>query len=114
MARDFLAIPLSTVPSESAFSLGGRILGESRSSLTPEMLEALVCGKNWMFKEKEVDNEGRVIICISFIYHCCLIFLSSKGDTNICIADEDLCEDQPINPSTMVIPSGTAQHTRSR
>jgi len=46
MAHDFLAIPLSTVPSESAFSLGGRILGESRSSLTPEMLEALVCGKD--------------------------------------------------------------------
>ena len=48
MARDFLAIPLSIVPSESAFSLGGRILGESRSSLTPEMLEALVCGKDWL------------------------------------------------------------------
>ncbi|KAF0926754.1 hypothetical protein E2562_027370 [Oryza meyeriana var. granulata] len=42
MARDFLAIPLSTVPSESAFSCGGRILGDTRSSLTPEMLEALV------------------------------------------------------------------------
>ena len=84
MARDFLAIPLSIVPSESAFSLGGRILGESRSSLTPEMLEALVCGKDWLFKEKE-DNQG-----------------------------QGLCEDQPINPSTVVIPSGTAQHTRSR
>ena len=65
-------------------SLGGRILGESRSSLTPEMLEALVCGKDWLFKEKE-DNQG-----------------------------QGLCEDQPINPSTVVIPSGTAQHTRSR
>ena len=61
MARDFLAIPLSTVPSESAFSLGGRILGESRSSLTSEMLEALVCGKDWLFMEREndaEDNEG--------------------------------------------------------
>jgi hypothetical protein len=46
MARDFLAIPLSTVPSESAFSSGGRILGNTRSSLTPEMLEALVCAKD--------------------------------------------------------------------
>ncbi|CAN6231822.1 unnamed protein product [Urochloa humidicola] len=58
MARDFLAIPLSTVSAESAFSLGGRILGESRSSLTPDMLEALVCGKDWLFKEKDVENEG--------------------------------------------------------
>ncbi|XP_022683481.1 zinc finger BED domain-containing protein RICESLEEPER 2-like [Setaria italica] len=61
MARDFLAIPLSIVSSESAFSLGGRILGESRSSLTPEMLEALVCGKDWLFKEKDADNEGQQI-----------------------------------------------------
>jgi hypothetical protein len=79
MARDFLTIPLSTVPSESAFSLRGRILGESRSSLTPEMLEALLCGKDWLFKEKEVDNEGIGIICKSFLFHCCLIFFSSKG-----------------------------------
>lgn len=53
MARDFLAIPLSTVSSESAFSCSGRILGDHRSSLTPEMLEALVCAKDWLFKNKE-------------------------------------------------------------
>jgi hypothetical protein len=58
MARNFLAIPLSTVPSKSAFGLGGRILWESRSSLTTEMLEALVCAKDWLFKEKCVSNEG--------------------------------------------------------
>jgi hypothetical protein len=62
MARDFLAIPLNTVPSESTFNLGGRILGESRSSLTGEMLEALVCAKDWLFKEKCVSNEGIPII----------------------------------------------------
>ena len=62
MARDFLAIPLSMVSSESAFSLGGRILGDHRSSLTPEMLEALVCGKDWFYKTKDPelcsDGEG--------------------------------------------------------
>jgi hypothetical protein len=58
MARDFLSIPLSTVSSESAFSLGGRILGDHRSSLTPEMLEALVCGKDWLFKTKDRISEG--------------------------------------------------------
>jgi len=60
MARDFLAIPLSTVSSESAFSLGGRILGEARSSLTPEMLEALVCGKDWLFMEKDAGMDNQV------------------------------------------------------
>jgi hypothetical protein len=51
---DFLAIPLSTVPSESAFSLEGRILGESRSSLNGEMLEALVCVPKTGYSRKKV------------------------------------------------------------
>jgi hypothetical protein len=46
MARDFLAVPLSIVSSESAFSCGGRILGDTRASLKPHALEALVCGKD--------------------------------------------------------------------
>uniref|UniRef100_A0A453BLS4 HAT C-terminal dimerisation domain-containing protein n=1 Tax=Aegilops tauschii subsp. strangulata TaxID=200361 RepID=A0A453BLS4_AEGTS len=48
MARDFLAIPLSTVASESAFSCGKRILGDERSSLNPDMLEVLLCAKYWL------------------------------------------------------------------
>lgn len=48
MARDFLAIPLSTVSSESAFSCGGKILGDTQTSLKPTSLEALVCGKDWL------------------------------------------------------------------
>uniref|UniRef100_A0A8I7BJ22 Transposase n=1 Tax=Hordeum vulgare subsp. vulgare TaxID=112509 RepID=A0A8I7BJ22_HORVV len=55
MARDFLAIPLSTVASEAAFTCGKSILGDSRSSLTPDMLEALVCAKDWLFIPKEAE-----------------------------------------------------------
>jgi hypothetical protein len=40
MVYDFHAIPPSTVASESAFSCGGRILRDTRSS---KMLEALFC-----------------------------------------------------------------------
>ncbi|KAM0906297.1 hypothetical protein ACQ4PT_016860 [Festuca glaucescens] len=58
MARDFLAIPLSTVASESAFSCGGRILGDTRSSLAPEMLQALVCAKDWLFIPKGDEGQG--------------------------------------------------------
>ncbi|CAH9145513.1 unnamed protein product [Cuscuta epithymum] len=48
MARDILAIPLSTVASESAFSAGGRHLDPFRSSLTPKMVQALVCVQDWI------------------------------------------------------------------
>ena len=52
MARDILSIPISTVALESAFSIGGRILNEHRSSLKPETAEALTCTKDWLFGEE--------------------------------------------------------------
>lgn len=48
IARDVLAIPVSTVASESDFNVGGRILDSFRSSLTPKVVEALICGKDWI------------------------------------------------------------------
>ena len=48
IAKDILAIPVSTVASESAFSTSGRILDSFRSSLSPRMVEALVCTQNWL------------------------------------------------------------------
>uniref|UniRef100_A0A803N4L0 Transposase n=1 Tax=Chenopodium quinoa TaxID=63459 RepID=A0A803N4L0_CHEQI len=53
MACDILAIPLSTVASESAFSTGGRTLDPFRSSLTPKMVQALLCTQDWL-RAKEV------------------------------------------------------------
>ncbi|XP_060672818.1 zinc finger BED domain-containing protein RICESLEEPER 2-like [Ziziphus jujuba] len=48
LAKDMFAIQVSTVASESAFSTGGRILDPFRSSLTPKMVEVLVCTQNWL------------------------------------------------------------------
>ncbi|CAN1309885.1 Putative AC9 transposase [Linum perenne] len=48
IAKYVLAIPISTVASESAFSLGGRIMNEFKTSLTPSMFEALVCAADWL------------------------------------------------------------------
>ncbi|KAM3305783.1 hypothetical protein P3S67_012651 [Capsicum chacoense] len=48
MARDILAIPISRVASECAFSIGGRVLDSFRSSLTSKLVEALVCLQDWL------------------------------------------------------------------
>ncbi|CAE6127551.1 unnamed protein product [Arabidopsis arenosa] len=46
--KDVLAIQVSSVASESAFSTSGRILDPFRSCLSPHMVESLICTQQWL------------------------------------------------------------------
>ena len=52
IARDILAIPISTVASESSFSTSGRIVSTHRNRLQPSTLEAIMCTQNWLWARK--------------------------------------------------------------
>ena len=47
MARDILAIPITTVASEATFSVGGRVIDPYQSSLSSITVEVLLCGRDW-------------------------------------------------------------------
>lgn len=56
MAKDVLAVPVSTVASESAFSTSSRVLDNFRSTLSPSIVEALLCTQNWIkVKDTPID-----------------------------------------------------------
>ncbi|CAD6249720.1 unnamed protein product [Miscanthus lutarioriparius] len=48
IVRDIMAVQVSTVASESAFSAAGRVVDPYRSRLDPEMVQALICTKDWV------------------------------------------------------------------
>jgi hypothetical protein len=60
LARDVLAIPISTVASESAFSTSGCILDDFCTSLTLFMLEALVCSQDWLRRGTPIDVQENI------------------------------------------------------
>lgn len=88
MARDILAIPISTVSSESAFSTGGRVIDPYRSSLKAETVEALICTQNWIkpvtrsvldeskaFDVLEFETGINCFLAFIFLFYLLVLFL---------------------------------------
>ncbi|KAG5533349.1 hypothetical protein RHGRI_027517 [Rhododendron griersonianum] len=59
--RDLLAIPVSTVASESAFSTSGRLVSPHRSRLHPDTMEALMCAQSWLWAAEMKGNELSIL-----------------------------------------------------
>ncbi|XP_050888662.1 zinc finger BED domain-containing protein RICESLEEPER 2-like [Lathyrus oleraceus] len=60
MAADVLAIPISTMASDSTFSAGGRVIDSFRASLSSSTIEALICGGDWLRILHGIRNKPKV------------------------------------------------------
>ncbi|KAG9440297.1 hypothetical protein H6P81_020462 [Aristolochia fimbriata] len=78
IARDILAIHVSTVASEAAFSNGGRVLNQYRSSLASGTVEAIVCAQDWFRCNMEVDIRDLDRVLISIPEKPCKLRISEK------------------------------------
>ena len=56
VAMHILAMPISTVASDSTFSNGGRVIDKYRSSLNTDTAKALICVQDWI-RSSSVDLE---------------------------------------------------------
>ena len=70
IVRDILAILVSTVASEYAFSISGRVLSPHRNRLHPETLEKLMCAQSWLWEPLR-GNMNFIII----FWFVCLLFI---------------------------------------
>ncbi|KAH1202763.1 Zinc finger BED domain-containing protein RICESLEEPER 3 [Glycine max] len=62
IAKDILAILVSIVASESAFSTGGQVLSPHRSRLQWTTLEALMCARSWLWSAENIGSTSYKVV----------------------------------------------------
>ncbi|CAN1335396.1 Zinc finger BED domain-containing protein RICESLEEPER 1 [Linum perenne] len=87
MARDVLGTPMSNVSLDMVFSTGGRMLDAHRSSLSPDILQALICTHDWL----QIEQEGNTCLHLPWLsalnkaHHQSVVsFLSVNKELYIC------------------------------
>ncbi|CAN1750160.1 Zinc finger BED domain-containing protein RICESLEEPER 2 [Linum perenne] len=60
MATEIMAIPITSVASEAAFSAGGRVIDPSRAFLGKKTVEALLCSQDWLKNHYGVTRSSKV------------------------------------------------------
>ena len=65
IARDILAIPITTVASESAFNTSGRVVSSYHNKLHPSTLEALMCCQSWL---RAYNNSMSLFYIVIILY----------------------------------------------
>ncbi|XP_057451913.1 zinc finger BED domain-containing protein RICESLEEPER 2-like [Lotus japonicus] len=108
LVKDVLATPVSTVASESAFSTGGRVLDTYRSSLNPEVAEALICTQNWMRQSSNQPKELDVVDVFDQSEKVITEFrgLIISGRARRCAAGAGSSQSQPIQNVVLITIEG--------
>jgi hypothetical protein len=59
-----LAVPISTVASESTFNAGGRVIKPYKTSLSTDIVQMLLCGLDWVRTLHGIKKKSRIPVSL--------------------------------------------------